>query len=250
MIDNKTELEVSHLLLPVNNIDVILNFATPIKYKYQDQEEVIINNFHFSGLRTRAVKIIQVGKIRTIGISFKPYGLYSLFNIPISKFTDKLIELKDLQNKLSHLLKERLLEEENELKKILVIEEELMKIMRTNYAMTDNNINLFNQFISSTNYKFRVNDFCEQVGISERHLERLFKKYIGISPISFYRLTRFQRISNRLIYNDFSKLSSLALEYDYYDQMHFIKECKSFSGITPSKLSKNNLAVKSIVKYK
>lgn len=249
VIDTKIETEVSHLLLPVNSIDLILNFSSPIKYEIKDQKDIITNEFHFCGLREYPMKIVQKGNLNVIGISFLPYGLFDFFNISVSKFTSNVTELKEVSESLANVLKVKLEEEKNESKKILIIEEELLKILKSNSIIKNNYVHLFDEFINSPD-DIKINIFCQNVGISERHFERLFKKYIGVTPICFSRITRFQRISKKLFENNFEKLSSLALEFQYYDQMHFIRECKSFSGNTPSKLSKEDIAVKSIIKYK
>jgi len=249
MIDTKIETEVSHLLLPVNSIDLILNLSSPIKYEFIDSSEIITKEFHLCGLRKFPINITQNGKLNVIGISFLPYGLFDFFDIPVSEFTSKITCLKDISESLTNNLKEKLEKENRASKQVLIIEEELLKILNSNSVIDNSYIDIFNEFIYNTD-AIKISDFCRNVGISERHLERLFKKYIGLSPKTFSRVTRFQKISKKLIENDFEKLCTLALEYQYYDQMHFIRECKDFTGNTPLKLSQEKLAVKSIINLK
>ena len=75
-------------------------------------------------------------------------------------------------------------------------------------------------------------DIHKSVGVSPRHLRRLFDFYIGHNIKSFIRVVRFQ---NYLRAQLESKANSAErLYYDsYYDQAHFIKEFKTFCGETP-----------------
>jgi AraC-like DNA-binding protein len=66
-----------------------------------------------------------------------------------------------------------------------------------------------------------------------RKLERLYNKYVGVSASTFSTLNRFHTSFNHLLYNDFSKLSDLAYDNGYFDQTHFIKVFKRFTGNTP-----------------
>ncbi len=64
----------------------------------------------------------------------------------------------------------------------------------------------------------------------------------------FNRITRFQKISDKILKNEFNSLSELSYEHGYFDQTHFIKECREFTGVTPAKLAEGNIAVKSIIR--
>ncbi|GIM55543.1 transcriptional regulator [Capnocytophaga cynodegmi] len=69
-------------------------------------------------------------------------------------------------------------------------------------------------------------------GISPRHLRRLFEFYIGDTAKTFSQVVRFQSFLNAKISNqNTDKLSFY--DMGYYDQSHFIKEFKTFYGVTP-----------------
>lgn len=70
-------------------------------------------------------------------------------------------------------------------------------------------------------------------GISERQLRRLFDFYIGTSPKTFSQVVRFQSILQAEPSARWMKQDKLFFDAGYYDQAHFIKEFKTFYGITP-----------------
>lgn len=73
------------------------------------------------------------------------------------------------------------------------------------------------------------------VGLSIRQLRRLFQFYIGDSPKTFSKVVQFQNILKAK--PSCQNLNQNKLFYDtgHYDQSHFIKDFKSFYGVTPSK---------------
>jgi len=67
-------------------------------------------------------------------------------------------------------------------------------------------------------------------------LENLFKKWVGLSPKLFARIIRFSYIF-QLVQDNNQSWSSLAYEAAYYDQSHFIRNFKSFTGENPADYS-------------
>lgn len=81
-----------------------------------------------------------------------------------------------------------------------------------------------------------INHIGDHVGMSNRHLRRLFLKNYGLSPKVFQRIVRICTALDRLDKLTYEKLSDVAYDCGYYDQMHFIRECKHFTGRTPGAL--------------
>ncbi|WP_317162601.1 helix-turn-helix domain-containing protein [Myroides albus] len=71
------------------------------------------------------------------------------------------------------------------------------------------------------------------MNISERTLERLVKQYVGMSPKVYSRIIRFQANLNLLRESSFKSLTELTYESGYFDQSHYIREFKTFTGSTP-----------------
>ena len=72
-------------------------------------------------------------------------------------------------------------------------------------------------------------------GISQRQLRRLFEFYIGDTAKTFAKVVRFQNILRAKPSSQSLRQNKLFFDVGYYDQAHFIKEFKSFYGVTPSK---------------
>lgn len=81
-----------------------------------------------------------------------------------------------------------------------------------------------------------VSSVAGELGVSERHLRRLFREAVGMSPKQFARLARF-RYALRTACED-SRLSwaAIAAAAGYYDQAHLIADCHAIAGATPRAL--------------
>ncbi|MBS9462031.1 AraC family transcriptional regulator [Flagellimonas sp. 389] len=73
-------------------------------------------------------------------------------------------------------------------------------------------------------------------GYSYSTLERYFKKETGLPPKAFQTLQRFKKVLRELSTTKNQDWQHYVLQYGYYDQSHFIKEMKRFTGNTPSAL--------------
>ena len=69
-------------------------------------------------------------------------------------------------------------------------------------------------------------------GVSDRQLRRLFNRYLGTSPKTFSRVIRFQR-ALRDGTHPAARGTAYYLDAGYFDQAHFIKDFRQFSGESP-----------------
>ncbi len=237
---------VNHKLLPVNNIDIIINFSSSIKYSSKNKMEIVTTKAHFNGIRDSHLIINQVGKLDVIGISFFPAGLYPLIKVPLYEYKNMTIELDTLINGFTSQIEENSKKANETIDKIDIIEQVLMDIIDTKFIPESKLLQILNDFHANIG-NYSINQFCYQYGINQRQLERYFKKYIGTSPKSFQRLNRYQKTMNMVLNNRIIDLTTLAYENDYYDQNHFIKEFKSFTGCTPSRFINEKKSVKEII---
>ena len=79
-----------------------------------------------------------------------------------------------------------------------------------------------------------IGDFARTTGLSSRQLHRHYRNRFGISPKTYCSIQRFIRAKGLLAHDEDLDLADIALQCHYYDQAHFIKEFKRFSGITPA----------------
>ncbi|NJB69611.1 transcriptional regulator GlxA family with amidase domain [Saonia flava] len=83
-----------------------------------------------------------------------------------------------------------------------------------------------------------IDQLSESLCITNRSLQKIFKKYVGMSPIHFKKIVRFNRAANLLLSSSADSLTNITYECGYYDQAHFIKDFRKFGGISPSEFLK------------
>lgn len=78
-----------------------------------------------------------------------------------------------------------------------------------------------------------VTTVAGDLGVSERHLRRVFREAVGVSPKAFARLTRFQLALSAAREKGKTSWASIAAAVGYYDQAHLIAEFRAIAGATP-----------------
>ena len=82
----------------------------------------------------------------------------------------------------------------------------------------------------------RVDDLCARFDISERTLQRLLHKRIGLGPKWLIRRRRLQEAADRLRDAD-AELAGIAVDLGYADQAHFTRDFRKATGLTPGEFA-------------
>ena len=77
-------------------------------------------------------------------------------------------------------------------------------------------------------------------------MERKFISVVGMSPKQLSRIVRMQSTLKMLEQKNFASLTSLAHENGYYDQAHFIKDFKEFTGMSPKLFFGGNMKLSAL----
>lgn len=88
----------------------------------------------------------------------------------------------------------------------------------------------------------RVSQICRRFDLTERALQRLMAKRVGLSPKWLIRRRRLHGAAQRLS-GDAPALADLAASLGYADQSHFQRDFKSVTGMTPTTYAMQATAV-------
>ena len=177
----------------------------------------------------------SLGKNRMLGIRFYPHTASVFLNDNISQFNNQVTNFIDVAGKPVHDLHTRLLNAASLQECIQLIEDFLLKRLTLVEKKLDK-INL----VSSVMKELKREDFFDNIGntasrygITSRYLQKLFLHHTGLTPKLYSKINRFQNSLLLVAKKDLS-LTSIAYECGYFDQSHFIREFRSFTGFTPS----------------
>ncbi|MFF2316520.1 helix-turn-helix domain-containing protein [Arthrobacter sp. NPDC058097] len=80
----------------------------------------------------------------------------------------------------------------------------------------------------------RVEDVASLLAVSKRTLQRVAKKYIGLSPAALIRRRRLQDAAERTRQDPSADLAAIAAELGYADHAHLTNDFQKYLGFTPS----------------
>lgn len=81
------------------------------------------------------------------------------------------------------------------------------------------------------------------LNVTNRYLQRAFHEKVGYGPKHFLKMLRFQQALQRLGQATDASLTGLAYDVGYWDQSHFIRDFKSFTGMSPSEFRPEKLPI-------
>ncbi len=81
----------------------------------------------------------------------------------------------------------------------------------------------------------RISEMAEKVGYTERYINKIFVEQMGFSPKIFCKIIQFQRALEFLNYGSADKMTEAAVNLGYYDQPQFIRDFKTYCGMTPKR---------------
>jgi hypothetical protein len=168
----------------------------------------------------------------TICVEFNPQGAYRFFHFSLDEIKNAIFPLNEILGGISEQLEEEIANTEQVGKKIFLVQQFLLKQLSLQKA--DPIFDYCVEKIQATQGKLAIKDLERKTGYSSRWLNMKFASKIGASPKNLSSITRF-----KLFYQDFSRkdenpfLKNHFYDY-YYDQAHFIKTFKRFTGLTPT----------------
>lgn len=178
---------------------------------------------------------VTSGKHTMLGVRFFPHTAACFFDEPVETFNGQVLDFIDVAGKDGWLLYRQLRDESILAKRIELLEAFLLT-RQSRYAHRFSKLAMINTVMVELNkedFFENINSVAARYGLSSRYLQKLFVKYCGLSPNLFSKITRFQK-SLQLVAKQNLPLTAIAYECGYFDQSHFIKDFKYFTGIVPS----------------
>lgn len=90
----------------------------------------------------------------------------------------------------------------------------------------------------------RIKEHLQGFGVSRRRIEQRFREATGLAISEYAKKVRFFRAVRSLADNSDNDLTMLGLDAGYYDQSHFIRHFKQFTGTTPTQFRSDQTPIK------
>lgn len=236
--ESDPETEFEDTVFPGGHMEIIFNLGQAIWQSASNDEFFITPQVELWGQLTTPLKVRTKGRNGMLGIRFHAHAASLILKEDVLAFNNRISNLEDVLGNPVKELHAKLLEAAAILTRILLLEEFLVARLLIN-RNSSNACLMLNRIVS----EMSVNNFSEPVevlaaryAVSPRYLQKLFLRYTGLTPKLYSQINRFQLSLKQLSHHSTS-LTSVAYECGYFDQSHFIREFKTFTGLTPSSYS-------------
>jgi hypothetical protein len=235
-------------ILPDGCIELIFTLGDDIRRYTSEKRFIIQPRAMVLGQISEPFFIEPAGFVDTFAARFYPSGFAPFTQIPIKDFANKETPIScvfgeaianDLENAIVNAASTR--------ERIQIVEQFLSAQMR-NADVIDSTLKSTIDTILLTKGRVGVNEILKDELPRRRQLERKFSQRVGISPKQLGRIIRLQETLKMLLNQPAGNLTEIAYENQYFDQSHFIKDFKEFTGVSPKEFYKDTtLALSSVI---
>nr|WP_250318120.1 helix-turn-helix domain-containing protein [Pedobacter sp. B4-66] len=169
-----------------------------------------------------------------LAICFYPGMAYSFFQVPMHTLTDTTIALSDVWSGVAVEIEDKLAGICNNNERVDLVQKYLLqqlvfdkKDLQVAYCLDQ--AQLSGGLVS-------LSKLTNDIGLSQRHLSRKFQQCVGLSPKEYLCVCRFIHSLNHLKKYPTLSLTEVAYESGYYDQAHFNRDYKVYTGHSPGEV--------------
>ncbi|HTF20405.1 MAG TPA: helix-turn-helix transcriptional regulator [Chryseolinea sp.] len=187
----------------------------------------------------------QLTERHTIVLSyfFMPFAMACLFDLPARRLAQAPITADDWNKREVVRLKLRLAGSQTPAHLISVLDEFFVGLL-TKRLHTCEAIRVATDKIMLNPDMDMLSHLPDEVHLTKRTFQRMFKKYVGISPTEYRRICQFQQSFQQVRTRQFDKLSDVAVDNGFADQSHFVRSFREFAQTTPGKYMDEGLQPK------
>lgn len=232
-MDCKDGVDTNHIrVLPDTCVELFVNYtSTPVAIIGNELYKNSIISFRMSRYSD-----VQMRKgAGCIAICFYPGMAYRFFNLPMYLLVDRTLALSDLWHDMAAEIEDKLADACNHKARAVIVQKYLLQqLMQNEY---DQQIANCLRKIQRSAGPLSVGQLTNYIGFSQRHLSRKFQQIVGLSPKEYIGICRFIKSLNHLKKYPVLSLTDVAYESGYYDQAHFNRDYKAFTGYTPKQVA-------------
>ncbi len=194
------------------------------------------------GPRTRALFKTATGVARAVTVALQPGWTMAVLGIPASALVDQHVSLDELWGRAGAELRDELLAMHDPSAVALRLDDVFAARVRrvggsSSARLARCAVQLLEHDVD------RVEEVAADLGVTARHLRRVFVESVGIGPKEFARCVRLQR-AVRGASASASDWGRVAAEAGYYDQAHLIADFHDLVGVTPGAYARRAVARK------
>jgi hypothetical protein len=237
-------------IIPDGCLEMFFILGDDIKRYTSDDEFIIQPRAMVLGQITEPLFIEPTGYVKTFAVRFYPYGFANFVPTPIKDLANKETPLAALfGEEIANELEQKIIKAKDTKARIKIIEKFLFERLNDQISI-DNIVETTIDTMVLTGGKATIKEALKNDISKRRQLERKFTKQIGMSPKQMSKVIRLQAALKMMLESRPESLNKIAYNSDYYDQAHFTKDFREFTGTTPKEFYESDEMILSSLFYK
>ena len=210
-----------------------------IGFQYKGQLSAVqneaVNKLAAAGITgiTDAYKIFRnTVNTGSVLVYFTETGFVHFSSVPANEIFNQSISLEEVFTKNNITgVEERLSAANNDNQRINIVEQFLLSHLKD--IQRDKTIIEAVKLIYQSKGNIRIKELNERLFISQSPFEKRFRKVVGTTPKKFSLIVRLNAVINDMA--NTKSLTEICYENNFFDQAHFIKDFKRFTGDSPER---------------
>lgn len=242
--DGVSQINARERVLPTGNTQLIISLHdTPLR-TFDTDDTLIPTDYHgplLCGPHSRC-SIIDTSPLSScMGVQFKTGRAFPFFRAPAGELHNLNLTLDAMWGPTANEVHDRLREAKPPHTRFRILEEILLRQLMSKHEGHQAVDYALQEFHASPHDK-SISEVTAHSGLSQRWLIEVFRDQVGLTPKVYCRLLRFQRALTSIGERQQVDWASLALDCGYYDQAHFNRDFRAFSGLCPKSYVKDRCA--------
>ena len=188
----------------------------------------------FMGVWTRRFLFEYPTRVRVVGVHFKPWGISPFTGMPATELRDRWVPVDAVWQRSLDRIRNRAGDTASAAETLRVVEEELRARLTVAPSRGLNLVRLTGERLAASHGAVPIAALTDAAGVSGTHLAMQFKSHVGVTPKRVARIYRFARLILSVDPLHPVDWSAVAHTAGYFDQAHFTREFKDFTGHTPT----------------
>ena len=236
---------VQPLCAELGNIRILIDGAGSLQMPDGDRQH--ITSAFLIGPTMGAYSMDAKAGTRVFGVGIHPRGWAALLGVDAWETTNKVYDLTDFAGRVAGSTIEEIRNAASFAEMTAAADRFFAHLYQSRVQRTCAYPQALDRWLASPD-DFDLDQLIEMMDISRRQTDRVAKRFFGASPKVLQRKYRALRAADRIRAGETRWLA--AANTAFYDQSHFIKEFRTFIGVTPGQFINNQAQLISVVQEK
>jgi AraC-like DNA-binding protein len=211
---------------------LVFNYGDRYQLSNVHYTQELLPTAFFSGVSTEPFTISLRGRVGSLGVIFRAAAFLDSFRLPpLEELNDQRLNASEWAGREMDDFCAQLAATEEAHKKIDLVNQFFINYFGHRQPAIQTADQLANHILEQRGL-LSMEALTTRFHVSARHLRRLFKERVGVSPKFYARLKRFGYTHYCLQAGQFNWRHFVG-DHGYYDQAHLIRDFKTFSGRPP-----------------